>query len=95
MSVGVADSNSHYKYERLLNMARRGPIPKADRDQFTFKLPKEHLKIYRAQAQEAGLPLGDYLAARLADDHGLDLPYVKRPDGNQLGFPGMDHRRTA
>lgn len=60
-------------------MARRGPTPKGDREQFTIRLPRTHLEMYRERARDAGLPLGDYLATQLAVAHELGEPeYVTR-----------------
>lgn len=78
-------------------MARRGPVPKGDRDQFTFKLPKTHLEFYRDRAREAGLPLGDYLATRLAADHELgELGYAGRAsERDQFALEGVPGRRAS
>jgi len=56
-----------------------GPVPKGARAQFTIRVPEEHMEIYRQRADEAGLPVGDYIAVALAHRHGLPTPeYVHR-----------------
>lgn len=55
-------------------MAKYGPDPKGDREQFTARLPKDHLAIYRAAAARRGMPLTDYLAVKLAEAHELPEP---------------------
>lgn len=67
---------------------RYGPVPKGDRQQLTFRLPRTHLELYRQRAQEAGLPLGDYLVLCLADNHGLEEPgYIHWPRKGQGELP--------
>lgn len=62
-------------------MAKRGPAPKGNRDQATFRAPADHLSEYRRLAQKEGIPLGDYIAQQLALAHGLDEPaYIRRVD---------------
>jgi hypothetical protein len=59
--------------------AKSGPVPKARRHQFTLRLPEEHYGLYEQAARQQGLSVGDYLAARLAEAHGLPVPdYVDR-----------------
>lgn len=53
---------------------RPGPDPKGDRSQITARMPRDHRAVYEQEAIKAGLPLGDYLALRLARAHGLDDP---------------------
>ena len=53
---------------------RPGPDPKGDRSQITLRLPRTHRTVYEHAAKQAGLPLGDYLALRLARAQGLDDP---------------------
>lgn len=63
---------------------RPGPDPKGLRGQFTGRAPTDHLERYREEAQKAGLPLGDYLAATLALAHGLAVPdYISRPKAQE------------
>lgn len=59
---------------------KSGPVPKGDRSQFTLRVPTRHRGVYEEAAREAGYAnLSDYLAARLAEVHGLDIPsYVNR-----------------
>lgn len=57
----------------------RGRKPKGKRAQFNFMLPEDHLQLYRELASAEGLPVGDYLTARLAERHDLDVPdYIRR-----------------
>lgn len=66
---------------------RRGRRPKGTRVAFSFKLPKDHRRQYEHLAAARGLPLGDYLALKLAEVHGLDEPdYISRQD--QLPMAG-------
>lgn len=59
-----------------------GPVPKGIRAQFTLRLPKDQLEIYKQAADDAGLALGDYIAERLARVHELPVPeYVYRQRG--------------
>lgn len=61
-------------------MAKRGPAPKGTRSQVTFRAPIDQLQQYRILADQAGLPLGDYLALQLARAHNLPEPaYLRRP----------------
>lgn len=59
---------------------RPGPVPKGKRKQFTVRAPEDHVPIYEQAAEEAGLPLSDYIAVALARLHGLPEPtYIDRP----------------
>jgi hypothetical protein len=52
-----------------------GPVPKGDRSQFTLRVPKPHREVYERAALDAGYrSLSDYLAARLAEAHDLEMP---------------------
>lgn len=55
-------------------MARKGPHPKGDRVQFSGKLPRDHWAIYQREADKLGMPFTDYVAAKLAEAHGLPEP---------------------
>lgn len=56
-----------------------GPKPKGKRTAFTVRYPDDHLAIYKHRAAAAGVPLGDYLAAKMASAEGLDEPeYLQR-----------------
>ena len=67
---------------------RRGPVSKGDRQQMTFRLPRTHLELYRKLAEDAGLPLSDYLALSLAQRHGLEEPgYIGWPRHEQGELP--------
>lgn len=69
-------------------MASRGRRPRGDRVPTSFKAPRDHLAIYRAAADEAGLPLGDYLVIALAERHELPLPeYLDPQDHYQQELP--------
>jgi hypothetical protein len=51
-------------------------------------MPRDHHQQYAALAEEAGLPLGDYIAQVLARAHDLPDPdYIERagqPDAQQV-----------
>lgn len=60
--------------------SRMGRRPKGDRLQTTLRVPRTHMEVYRQRAEEAGLPLSDYLAVCLAAGHDLgeqELGYIK------------------
>lgn len=59
-------------------------MPKGDRQQFTFRPPHDHLDHYRDLAAREGIPLGDYLALRLAQAHGLPEPAYLTRNTDQL-----------
>lgn len=83
------NSNSEYGIVSVM-ATKRGPAPKGDREQFTFRLPRTHLEEYRRRAEAAGMPLGDYLATRLAHDHDLGEPgYIRRQNQGQLPLEGI------
>lgn len=64
-------------------MAKRGPTPKGERRQVTFRAPTDQLEQYRELAEREGLPLGDYLALQLARAHNLPEPaYLRRPQNH-------------
>lgn len=56
--------------------ARRkpGPRSKGSRYQQTIRVPVDQFAVYQAQAREAGLDVGDYVVARLAEAHELPVP---------------------
>ena len=62
---------------------RPGRQSKGDREPTTVRAPRAHMSIYRAEASERGMPLGDYLAFVLADAHGLDAPHYSVRGSNQ------------
>lgn len=69
-------------------MAHRGRRPRGDRESTSFAAPREHLALYRAAAQQAGIPLGDYLVIELAKRHELEIPdYYPDPARRQLEMP--------
>lgn len=63
---------------------RKGPRPKGKRAQFSVMFPEDDLALYRKQAADKGIPVGDYIAAVCATAHGRDEPdYVHRWPTNQ------------
>jgi hypothetical protein len=66
---------------------RPGPQPKGDRTPLHVRVPRAHREVYEAEAAKAGLPLGDYIALKLALAHALDEPeYVNRRN-DQVELP--------
>lgn len=58
-------------------MAKPGPKPKGGhepRAQLTLRLPASQAATYKSAAARLGLPVGDYIAARMAQADGLPLP---------------------
>lgn len=45
-----------------------------DRTPFTVRVPDAHAEVYKAEAARRGMKWSDYLAAKLAEVHGLDVP---------------------
>ena len=69
-------------------MAPRGRRPKGTRSQLTVRIPASHRPVYEAEAQRAGLALGDYIAVALAREHNLAEPdYLNRPPAAQEALP--------
>lgn len=65
-----------------------GPQPKGDRRQFTMRVPNDHWVVYEQRARLAGLSSADYIAAALAQAHGLAVPsyVVERLGQDELPF---------
>lgn len=75
---------SMYRMSAPTATHRRGRKPKGDRAPFSGKLPRTHLDMYRALAEQQGVPLADYIAAALAEHHGLEEPdYLSKPGSDQ------------
>ncbi|HEY3016257.1 MAG TPA: hypothetical protein VGJ41_14170 [Nocardioides sp.] len=55
-------------------MATKGRRPKGQRTQVSGRLPSAHVEIYMREAARMDLPLTDYMALKLAEIHGLDVP---------------------
>lgn len=55
-------------------MGQRGRKPRGDRTATSVALPSDHLALYRLEAERCGLPLGDYVAIKLAEAHKLPEP---------------------
>ncbi len=63
---------------------RPGRDPKGDRAQITLRVPRTHRDVYEREAKQAGLPLCDYLALRLARAQGLEDPdYITAQLGDE------------
>lgn len=45
------------------------------------------MALYREHAQALGLPLSDYITAKMAEVHGLDPPAYVGRDRGQLEMP--------
>lgn len=59
--------------------SKPGPKPKGVRSAVTCRVPVEHRDVYEQRAEQAGLPLGDYVMLCLAKLHELDEPeYIHR-----------------
>ncbi len=58
-----------------------GPRPKGERKAFTVRTPAEHHRLFEDAYKALGYAsLSDYVAALLAEHHGLAVPpYVHRP----------------
>lgn len=53
-----------------------------------MRIPASHRPVYEAEAQRAGLALGDYIAVALAREHNLAEPdYLNRPPAAQEVLP--------
>lgn len=70
-----------------MSSTRPGPQPKGRRAQFTVRLPERHLARYRAEADERGMHLTDYLAMTLAEAHGLEAPPYLQASEQQPPLP--------
>ena len=57
-------------------MTRRGPVPKAGgrREQLLARVPTEDAEVYREMAKDAGLPVTDWVAMKLAQATGRSVP---------------------
>lgn len=44
------------------------------RTPFTVRVPDKHAAVYKREAERLGMKYSDYLAAKLAESHGLDAP---------------------
>jgi hypothetical protein len=66
-----------------------GPKPKGVRKQFTMRLPADQFAVYKAEAEQRGTSLADYLTEVLARGHGLPEPeYLhRRHDEHQQVLP--------
>lgn len=51
-----------------------GRRPKGDRAAICAKLPVDHLAYYRQAAEDLDIPVGDYIALKLAEVHGWPVP---------------------
>ncbi|MGI8313381.1 hypothetical protein [Saccharopolyspora hattusasensis] len=45
-----------------------------DRTPFTVRVPDQHAAVYKREAKRLGMRYSDYLAAKLAEVHGLNAP---------------------
>lgn len=61
-------------------MQRRKPgtRPRGDRAAISLRVPKDQRAIYEQRAAELGIPLSSWVAIKLAEAEGLDVPaYVQ------------------
>jgi len=73
-----------------MNATRRkpGPRPKGVREQICARLPADHLAHYRQVAEDLGMPVGDYIALKMAEVHGWPAPeYINRDKKQQEALP--------
>ncbi len=72
--------------------AKPGTRPKGERKAITVRTPADHHRIFDEARQQLGYAsLSDYVAALLAEHHGLPVPpYVHRPGPlhEQPAIPG-------
>ena len=58
---------------------RGGQPSRGDRSNVTVRVPVEHRAVYEARADELGIALGSWIALKLAEAEGLEVPdYLKR-----------------
>lgn len=58
---------------------RGGQPSRGDRSNVTVRVPTEHRAVYEARAAELGIPLGSWVAIKLAEAEGLEVPdYIER-----------------
>ncbi|GAA3455930.1 hypothetical protein GCM10018962_77640 [Dactylosporangium matsuzakiense] len=60
---------------------------KGERQQLSVRFPAEHFAAYQAAADEAGLPLGDYVVREMALRHSLELPEWLQTERDQDQLP--------
>ena len=70
-----------------LNKGKRGRKPKGVRVPISGKIPADLKPILDGAAEEAGLPLTDYVALVLAEYHGQPAPSYLEKDKNQEALP--------
>lgn len=68
---------------KSMDMARRGPAPSGRTADLKFRTWPQHMQHYRELAEREGVPLGQYLALKLAAAHDLDCP---EEDNDQLAL---------
>jgi hypothetical protein len=65
-----------------MGSGKPGPDPKGVREQFTVRVPSDQMAVYRSEARQRGMPMGDYLVLALAKAHELPEPaYLFRDRG--------------
>jgi hypothetical protein len=83
----LPDSESRQRYNCGMAGDRSGPRVKGDRTPMHVRVPRTHRAVYERLAKKAGLPLGDYVALRLAQAHDLDEPEYINRSRQQLELP--------
>lgn len=74
----------------MATVRKPGPLGKGDRAPMHVRVPRTHREVYEAAAAQAGYSsLSDYVAAKFAELHDLEVPeYVhRRSDPGQLALP--------
>lgn len=83
----ISDSESVMRQDRPM-AGKPGRPSKGDRTAKTVRIPDHHLPKYQAIAQQLDMPLGDYVALKLAEAHNYDVPdYLVPADPDQFQLP--------